>query len=166
MTSIPRPPFDKPEIPPPADLPPKEETVFAACSGTPEDPARPPSPALPKGLRLLVIEHNTVLALDVEDMLLRNGATRVEVANSAAEALRHLDGTRFDAALLDLKLADGASLTVAARLEELGIPFAFAVDYSERAIVPPPFADRLVIGKPYSEAYLLGRLAELLAGSA
>jgi hypothetical protein len=47
-------------------------------------------------------------------------------------------------------------------LHEAKVPFAFAVGYGERARLPPRFADKLVIGKPYSESYLLARLAELL----
>jgi len=122
----------------------------------------PRSPVLPEGLRLLVVEHNSILALDVEDMLLRNGAARVEVANSCVEALERLQNGIFDAALLDLALAAGDSLTVATTLHEANVPFAFAVGYGERATLPPRFEDKLVIGKPYSESYLLARLAELL----
>lgn len=126
----------------------------------------PRSPALPPGLRLLVVEDNSVLALDVEDMLLRNGAAQVDVVRTCEEALQRIDSAAFDVALLDMRLAEGDSLPVAHRLRERGIPFAFAVGYGERVAVPPPFTDRLVIGKPYSESYLLSRLAALLkAGS-
>src|SRR3546814_2533101 len=51
----------------------------------------PRYPALPPGLRLLVLEDNTILALDVEDMLLRNGAAQVEVVGTCEEALQQLD---------------------------------------------------------------------------
>lgn len=121
---------------------------------------------LPEGLRLLVVEHNSILALDVEDMLLRNGAAQVEVASSCVEALARLESGIFDAALLDLALAESDNLAVAITLQAANIPFAFAVGYGERATLPPRFADKLVIGKPYSESYLLARLAELLKTAA
>src|SRR3546814_20789939 len=112
----------------------------------------PRYPALPPGLRLLVLEDNTIFALDVEDMLLRNGAAQVEVVGTCEEALQQIDAATFDLALLDLRLAEGNSLPVAQRLPEQGVPFAFAVGYGERATVPPAFAGKLVIGTPYREA--------------
>lgn len=111
---------------------------------------------------MLVVEPNPILALDVEETLLRNGAAIVEVAHSAGEAIECLDGALLDAALLDLNLADGAALRVAARLATRGIPFLFGATYGGRDAPPAPFEDRLVVGKPYSEPYLLSRLATLL----
>lgn len=122
----------------------------------------PSKPALPPGLRLLVVEDNSILALDVEDMLLRNGAAQVDVVTTCEEALQRLDTASFDLALLDMRLARGNSLPVAHRLQERGIPFTFSVGYGERVTIPPAFADRQVIGKPYSESYLLSHLAALL----
>src|SRR3546814_14949240 len=122
----------------------------------------PRYPALPPGLRLLVLEDNTIFALDVEDMLLRNGAAQVEVVGTCEEALQQLDSATFDLALLDLRLAEGTRLPVAQRLQARGVPFAFALGYGERPTVPPAFAGKLVIGKPSSDSYLHTRLAALL----
>jgi len=158
-------------------LPPSSDTPMAAPVGNqppgtggprfppppPQGGATPPPASLPADFRLLVVERNSIVALDVEDMLLRNGALRVAVAGSSAEALAALAGETFDAALLDLSLDAGGGLAVAARLDELAVPFAFAVDYRDHAVVPPPFAGKLVVGKPFNEHYLLGRLLLLLA---
>lgn len=121
------------------------------------------SPAsLRPGLSVLVVERNSIVALDVEDMLLRNGAARVTVASNAAEALAALAIETFHAGLLDLNLTAGGSVVVAARLDELGVPFAFVTDYGERPALPPPFVGRPVLGKPCSEHYLMSQLAGLL----
>jgi CheY-like chemotaxis protein len=141
------------------------ELVMGGNGEEPDHVMKPKHRNLPKGLRLLVVEDNMIVALDVEDMLKRNGATHVEVVNTAEEALKQLDAAVFDAALLDLKLTDGDSLPVAARLRELAIPFAFSTGYGERADIPSPFAGLPVIGKPYSESYLLSCLADLLDAS-
>src|SRR3546814_20748710 len=93
-------------------------------------------------------------------MLLRNGAAQVGVVGTCEEALQQLDAATFDLALLDLRLAEGNSLPVAQRLQEQGVPFAFAVGYGERATVPPAFAGKLVIGQPSSDSYMLSRLAD------
>ena len=134
----------------------------AAAEGDHAAPA-----ALPPNLRVLVVERNSIVALDVEDMLLRNGAAHVTVANNAAEALGALAAETYQAALVDLHLAAGGSLVVAARLEELGVPFAFVSDYGDRdrTALPPPFAERPILGKPCSERYLASQLAGLLAPS-
>ena len=122
----------------------------------------PPPASLPEGLRVLVVEQNSILALDVEDMLLRNGAARVIVASSAAEALAVLAVEPFDAALLDVKVVARGRLAVAGRLDELAVPFAFVSDFGERPTLPPPFAERPILGKPCSEHYLVSRLLGLL----
>ena len=38
--------------------------------------------SLPEGITLLIVEGNVILALDVEDMLIRKGANRVDVVGS------------------------------------------------------------------------------------
>ena len=128
----------------------------------PNQVTKPEKHSLPEKLRLLVVEENVIVALDVEDMLMRNGAAHVAVVSSCEEALKQLDSARFDAALLDLQLTQGDSLPVARRLRELAIPFAFTTGYGERAVIPPPLSAVPVIGKPYNEAHLISRLAELL----
>ncbi|MGF1629464.1 MAG: response regulator [Kiloniellaceae bacterium] len=145
-----------------ADIEKPGELVMVDSEERPEKVKKPVHSNPAKGLRLLIVEDNMILALDVEDMLMRNGAAQVQVVSSCEEALEQLDTTAFDAALLDLNLTRGDSLPVAMRLRERGIPFAFTTGYGERAIIPPPFATVPVIGKPYSESYLLARLAELL----
>jgi CheY-like chemotaxis protein len=128
----------------------------------PNQVTKPGKYSLPEKLRLLVVEENVIVALDVEDMLTRNGAAHVAVVSSCEEALKQLDSARFDAALLVPQLTQGDSLPVARRLRELAIPFAFTTGYGERAVIPPPFSAMPVIGKPYNEAHLISRLVELL----
>lgn len=118
---------------------------------------------LQPNLRVLVVEHNSIIALDVEDMLLRNGATRVSVAGDAGAALSALELERFDAALVNLHLASSGSLCVAERLADLGVPFAFVADFGDRSLLPPAFAARPVLSRPCGEHTLVARLTELLA---
>jgi CheY-like chemotaxis protein len=131
-----------------------------------EDPDQLPpqqNHILPPGLKLLVVEDNTILALDVEDMLLRNGAGRIVVAGNCEEALQFLDSESFSAALVDLRLPGDDSLRIANRLSELQTPFLFAKGYGENAVAPTPFQAVQVVGKPYCEFFLLARLIALLA---
>ena len=118
--------------------------------------------SLPEGITLLIVEGNVILALDVEDMLIRKGANRVDVVGSCEDALLTLHGSRYDAAVIDLNLPSGAPLVVAARLSELRIPFAFCANHGERAVPPEPYSAALLIHTPCNEAYLTTMLMKLL----
>lgn len=156
------PTLETPAATAPAGNHPSDGSGAGRRGGASQDGETPPPASLPEGLRVLVVEQNSILALDVEDMLLRNGAARVFVASSAAEALAVLAVEPFDAALLDVKVVAKGSLTVAGRLDELAVPFAFVTDYGERPTLPPAFAERPILGKPCSEHYLVSRLRGLL----
>lgn len=118
--------------------------------------------SLPEGFSLLIVEGNMILALDVEDMLLRKGATRVDVVNTCEEALLELETATYHAAVLDLNLPHGNLLSVANRLTELSIPFAFCASHGERARLPAPYTAAVLINRPCNEAYLMSALARLL----
>lgn len=117
---------------------------------------------LPEGFSLLIVEGNMILALDVEDMLLRKGATRVDVVGTCEEALLVLETATYHAAVLDLNLPHGNILSVATRLTELRVPFAFCAGHGERARLPEPYATAVLINMPCNEAYLISALARLL----
>lgn len=118
--------------------------------------------SLPEGFSLLIVEGNVILALDVEDMLLRRGAARVDVVGSCQEALQVLKSAEYHAAVLDLNLPRGNILSVAARLAELKVPFAFSASYGERTHLPEPYATAVVINTPCNEVYLMSALVRLM----
>lgn len=112
-----------------------------------------------------MVERNPVVALDLEEMLLRNGAAQVTVTSNAAEALAALKAETFHAGLLDLNLPAGGSLAVADKLASLAVPFVFITNYGEQPTLPPPFAARPIVSRPCSEHYLVRQLAGLLPPS-
>jgi len=121
--------------------------------------------SLPEGFSLLIVEGNMILALDVEDMLLRKGATRVDIVGTCEEALGILESKHYHAAVLDLNLPQGNIIPVAARLNEMGVPFAFCASHGERALLPEPYAAAVLINTPCHESYLMSALAKLLSTS-
>ena len=125
-----------------------------------------PRRELPPRLRVLVVEANMIIALDTEDMLRRHGASAVDVAADAAEALRLLAERAYGIALLDLRLPDAGCIAVAERLRELAVPFIFSAGYGEHAENPPAFPAIPLVGKPFSESFLLARLVAMLANGA
>jgi light-regulated signal transduction histidine kinase (bacteriophytochrome) len=130
----------------------------------PPAPRRAAAAPLISGAALLV-EDSTLLALDAEEILLKLGFDRVEVAGTVDGAMAAIEraGDNLGFALLDFNLGDATSLLVAEELHRLGVPFAFATGYGQGVQLPPALANAgvPVVAKPYRA----GDIAKLVASS-
>ena len=99
-------------------------------------------------LRILLVEDEMLVAMNIEDMLLDLGHEVAGIASRLAPALALARETELDAALLDVNLAGEQSFPVADLLEERGIPFVFATGYGIQGIVER-HRGRVVIQKPF-----------------
>jgi len=102
---------------------------------------------------ILVVEDHSVIALEIEDAVRRNGGRVLGPAVRVSEALALIETGPCDAALLDIKLGHGETVyAVAERLRAKRIPFAFVTgwdgDFAE------PYGDAPVLRKPFGEAEL------------
>jgi CheY-like chemotaxis protein len=78
------------------------------------------------GRRILVVEDQYAIALDLCESLDREGASVVGPAASVEDALQMLEASGPpDAAVLDIQLRGGSVYPVADRLQELGVPYLF-----------------------------------------
>lgn len=78
-------------------------------------------------MRVLIIEDEALVAMEIEGMLALAGHEVIGHADDLASAIAAADAERPDLALVDIQLAQGASgLEVAAALRERGIPVMFA----------------------------------------
>jgi CheY-like chemotaxis protein len=93
--------------------------------GIAENIAAPASATL-QGLRVLILEDQALIAMDLEASLSEAGVIVASVCASSAQALKALESAEIDAAILDLHLHGETSLAVAEDLEKRGIPFIFA----------------------------------------
>jgi light-regulated signal transduction histidine kinase (bacteriophytochrome)/CheY-like chemotaxis protein len=100
--------------------------------------------------RMLVLEDNMIIALDLEDMLTRLGVKHVTVASSVAQAMDALAEDKPPFAILDVNLGSETSFPVADALREAGVPFAFGTGFGDSAAFPDRFRDAAVLQKPYS----------------
>jgi light-regulated signal transduction histidine kinase (bacteriophytochrome)/CheY-like chemotaxis protein len=100
--------------------------------------------------RMLVLEDNMIIALDLEDMLTRLGVKQVTVASSVAQALEALAEEPPPFAILDVNLGLETSFPVADALQAAGVPFAFGTGFGDSAAFPDRFRDVPVLQKPYS----------------
>ena len=115
------------------------------------------------GRRLLVVEDEYMIAMDMAQALEDLGAEVVGPAASVEDALLLVreEGGRLDAALLDINLQDRRVFPVADALAERGVPFVFATGY-DAAVIPTPHAATPRCEKPVNKAGLAGILARIL----
>lgn len=114
------------------------------------------------GKRVLVVEDEMLVAMNIEDMLLELGAVVVGPAMRIEAALRLARETEFDVAMLDVNLHGGRSYSVAELLRARGKPFIFATGYGhteDEAI----YRDVLTLPKPFRAAELSKALVDALA---
>jgi len=112
--------------------------------------------------RILLVEDEFLIAMDVRMQLEAAGYAVVGPAASADQALDLLGAGPVDAAVLDMNLRGSTSLPVAERLAAAGTPFLFLSGNDANSALAA-FADRTVITKPIDFAGLLGALETLLA---
>jgi CheY-like chemotaxis protein len=113
-------------------------------------------------LRVLIVEDEMLVAMNIEDMLLEMGHEVAGIAGRLEPALALARDAAFDAALLDVNLAGDRSFPVADLLIERGIPFLFATGYGLGGI-DDKYRDRPVLQKPFRAAELAAAV-EALAG--
>ena len=104
--------------------------------------------------RVLIVEDNIIIAMDVEMLLERLGIMTVKIASSVDQAMAELGQQDFDFALLDINLGTENAFPVADQLLEKGIGFVFVSGYGEIKQIPQTVAHIPVLTKPYEEADL------------
>ncbi len=75
--------------------------------------------------KVLIVEDEVLIALDLVDIVCSAGASHVGPATSVHQALGFLDSQEITAAILDVNLGKEDSLEVACRLHAAGIPFIY-----------------------------------------
>ncbi|MET0720338.1 MAG: HWE histidine kinase domain-containing protein [Tardiphaga sp.] len=122
-------------------------------------------PASMRGLSILMVEDQLLIAMDVQTMLAKEGAGTVETASSVKEALHSLTIFHPDVAILDVNLGNGSSLPVAHALVERGVPFVFATGYGETSLIPAGMSGVPIVRKPYDVTALIAALTTAMKKS-
>jgi DNA-binding response OmpR family regulator len=117
-----------------------------------------------RGLRILVVEDNFLVAENLRELLSARGcdvigpAPRVEAALSLLAA-----NSRVDGAMLDINLGGEDCFPVAAALRERQVPFLFLTGYDERMSIPAEFSHAPRLSKPVAENDLIMNARETFA---
>ena len=112
--------------------------------------------SLLRGARVLVVEDEALLSLNLERMLLDMGCVVAGTAGTLDEALQIARTSEFDVALLDVNLGGKRVDPVAEAIKARGTPIVFITGYGKTA------ASGLVLEKPYDAADLERMLNRVL----
>lgn len=110
--------------------------------------------------RVLVVEDNFVIAMDVEHMVADCGCVPVGPVANVADGLALVKQVDLDAAVLDINLGEERVWPLAEFLDDRGIPIVLASGYSA-AEVPFRFRDRPILEKPINQFELATALKAL-----
>ena len=102
--------------------------------------------------RVLIVEDDPLIAMDLESIAAEAGAISVACA-SVREALACLEAHDYALALLDIDVSDGQTFSIARLLRERGVPVCF-VSALRRVDIPAELADMPLLPKPYRAAEL------------
>ena len=117
--------------------------------------------------RVLLVEDGMIIAMDTEETLRDLGVAEVTIAAKVSSALKELEAESYDLAVLDYNLGTESSEPVAAKLNELGVPFWLATGYGEMADRLEEIGALGVLTKPYGKDELrrmLGKYSEIAKG--
>lgn len=113
------------------------------------------------GRRILVVEDDYMLAVDICDDLRRVGATVLGPAPTSHYAYNLLLGRRgIDGAILDIRLHGTDVFDLACELRERGVPMVFATGYGQD--IPATFGGTPLLNKPISSDRLIEVVDNLL----
>jgi len=112
---------------------------------------------------VLVIEDEVLIAMGFESCLQDAGAAVVKIANSLASAQRTLDeDIPFDAAVVDLQLADGNASALIEVLSERGIPVVITTGDEVDPRHPALSKALAILQKPHADSDLVNAVTRLV----
>ena len=114
--------------------------------------------------RVLILEDEPIIALDVEGILSDAGFVIAGTLATCTDAMEWLKDNLADAALIDIDLQDGSCELVAQRLLDLGIPFVvFSGSEPTEAMIDPVFLRGGWLEKPAPGPRIVTAVTEALA---
>jgi DNA-binding response OmpR family regulator len=108
-------------------------------------------------VRVLVVEDEFIIGLDISQQLTNAGFEVVGLATSVAKALRLIAHSGCDVAILDVNLGGETCEPVAEKLRGSGTPFVVLTGYSPDNLLSS-FGDATILRKPPRTDDLLAAL--------
>ena len=116
-----------------------------------------------KGLKVLVVEDESMVSMLMQDMLQDLGCMVVGTVARFDDALKQAtNGPAFDVALLDVNLHGKQTFPIAEVLAARGVRFIFATGYGE-GILPQSLQGGAILQKPFELEALAKALRRAVA---
>ncbi|HEX4740280.1 MAG TPA: response regulator [Caulobacteraceae bacterium] len=122
-----------------------------------------PDTALLSGKRVMIVEDEFLVAMELESELMDQGCVVIGPAGRAAPALALLEDEAPDAVLLDLNLDGETPTALAEALKRRHVPFIVVSGYGSRHQEPPILRDAPRLQKPVRQRDLVAALARAMA---
>jgi CheY-like chemotaxis protein len=117
-----------------------------------------------KGLRILLVEDEAMVAMLIEGMLEALGCQIVECAASVPAAMQAIELREFDGAVLDVNLGGTQVYPVAECLASRRLPFLFVSGYGQTPEMKARFPATRVLKKPFDSVELARGLKAVIEG--
>jgi DNA-binding response OmpR family regulator len=115
------------------------------------------------GRRVLIVEDEMLLAMELEIMVTEQGCAVVGPAPTIDRALALIRSERPDAAILDVNLNGTTAAPIAAELRAQNVPFVLATGYGDKQELQLELRNAPRVKKPISHSRLISVLADVLA---
>jgi PAS domain S-box-containing protein len=138
---------------------PRSVVEEASANALPKHKPPEPQGSSERRLRVLVVEDEAIVALEIEENLREAGFEVVGPAARVAEALELLNEFGCDAAVLDINLGTETSEPIALFLSEQRTPFVTVSGYSQDQR-PSGFSGGAFLAKPLRKEHLVAQLRQ------
>ena len=118
-----------------------------------------------RGARVLVVEDDPLLLLELESILQDAGAEIVSCCRNLSDGLNAVKQNGIAAAVLDVRIGRATVAPVARELAERGTPFLFYTGQVETDPALAEWSDHIVLSKPARPAVIVAAVALLLKHS-
>ena len=115
------------------------------------------------GKRVLIVEDDNILAMNLADEIAAQGATAIGPAASVADALDVIASSELDGAIVDINLGGKAAFPVADALADRHVPFVFATGYLIADYIPARHSNVRRFEKPTAPGVICRALEEALS---
>jgi len=112
-------------------------------------------------IRILIIEDDPFIAMDLQDTFEDAGFNVIGPAASVEAGLDLIERKAPDVAMLDYNLGRETSITIANKLDEDSIPYAFLSGQTDRAVMAELSIPKKVFSKPFRAVKIIDYVKEL-----
>ena len=113
--------------------------------------------------KVLILDDQQLVAYNMAKMLERNGFEILGPYANISTALKGLELSEPDIAILDINMGDGTtSEPLADILIKRNVPFAFVTGYGSVEVISPRFKDIIKMHKPVGSAEFVDMVQNLL----